>query len=439
MRMIDPEARAVRKRYDDEVEAVEREQGAALAKIVFAAEGSNMPPDATSTLRLSYGAVRGFVEDGRGIVPAGTKVPFFTTIGGAFDHANQHGNKSPYQLPATWTKAKSRLRLDTPLNMVSTPGHHRRELRQPGDQHEGRDRRHHFRWKTFSRCPGGLPTTTRSHDRSAWTRAGIIEALRNIYGANALVDELTARRSRRRRWARPDKAIALNAPARHGLLKLTDTGGRRRPQSDASAISVLERPQSFTKIRGANVAVSRPLRDRVRMPVHVLFVGINPASVLRRLGHHFAGYSNRFWRLLCESGLVPEHIGTEDDARLPEWGYGADESHPTRHAWYRHAAAGRIRGRRPRIAAKNQTLAAEGRGLCRRHAVQGGVRPACRHPVVLGLQPDLLEGARVFVLPNPSGGTQISPTLRCSPPSLPCGATSNRDRYPLIDRLLNAG
>ena len=76
----------------------------------------------TSTLRLSYGAVRGFVEDGRGIVPAGTKVPFFTTIGGAFEHANRHGNKSPYQLPDTWIKAKiQKVRLETPMNMISTP------------------------------------------------------------------------------------------------------------------------------------------------------------------------------------------------------------------------------------------------------------------------------------------------------------------------------
>jgi len=58
------------------------------------------------------------------------------------------------------------------------------------------------------------------------------------------------------------------------------------------------------------------------MPVHVLFVGINPGIRSAAIGHHFAGYSNRFWRLLCESGLVPERIGTEDDARLPEWGYG---------------------------------------------------------------------------------------------------------------------
>src|SRR5436309_14674971 len=64
------------------------------------------------------------------------------------------------------------------------------------------------------------------------------------------------------------------------------------------------------------------LPDRVRPPVRVLFVGINPGVRSAATGHHFAGYSNRFWRLLYESRLVPEPIGHEDDRRLPEWGLG---------------------------------------------------------------------------------------------------------------------
>ena len=64
------------------------------------------------------------------------------------------------------------------------------------------------------------------------------------------------------------------------------------------------------------------LPDRVRPPVRVLFVGINPGMRSAEVGHHFAGFSNRFWKLLYESGLVPEPIGPGDDVRLPEWGYG---------------------------------------------------------------------------------------------------------------------
>src|SRR5512132_1577763 len=65
-----------------------------------------------------------------------------------------------------------------------------------------------------------------------------------------------------------------------------------------------------------------PLRDRIRPGVRVLFVGINPGVRSAITGHHFAGFSNRFWKLLYESGLVPERIAYHDDVRLPEWGYG---------------------------------------------------------------------------------------------------------------------
>src|SRR5437870_12235877 len=65
-----------------------------------------------------------------------------------------------------------------------------------------------------------------------------------------------------------------------------------------------------------------PLRDYIPTAPLVLFVGINPGIRSATVGHHFAGYSNRFWKLLHESGLVPERIATEDDRRLPEWGFG---------------------------------------------------------------------------------------------------------------------
>src|SRR5919199_1256667 len=65
-----------------------------------------------------------------------------------------------------------------------------------------------------------------------------------------------------------------------------------------------------------------PLRDRIHPGVRVLFVGINPGVRSAVTGHHFAGFSNRFWKLLYESGLVPERIGYQDDRRLPDWGFG---------------------------------------------------------------------------------------------------------------------
>ena len=69
---------------------------------------------------------------------------------------------------------------------------------------------------------------------------------------------------------------------------------------------------------GRTPAILPPLRDRIRPGVRVLFVGINPGVRSALTGHHFAGFSNRFWKLLYESGLVPEPIGYQDDDRLPE-------------------------------------------------------------------------------------------------------------------------
>src|SRR3954451_22283504 len=64
------------------------------------------------------------------------------------------------------------------------------------------------------------------------------------------------------------------------------------------------------------------LTDRIRPGLRVLFVGINPGVRSAMTGHHFAGYSNRFWKLLNESGLTPEPIAYMDDDRLPGWNLG---------------------------------------------------------------------------------------------------------------------
>jgi len=146
-----------------------------------------------------------------------------------------------------------------------------------------------------------------------------------------------------------------------------------------------------------------PLRDRIRRPVRVLLVGINPGVRSSQLGHHFAGPSNRFWKLLYESRLVPEPIGFADDHRLPAWGFGMTNliSRPTpgidtlRPEEY--VAGAKILRRKIRRV-KPEVVAFVGVTLFRSVF---GRRPG--QPVALGPQPERLEGARVFVLPNPSG------------------------------------
>jgi len=143
------------------------------------------------------------------------------------------------------------------------------------------------------------------------------------------------------------------------------------------------------------------LRDRVKPPVRVLFVGINPGLRSAAVGHHFAGYSNRFWKLLYESGLVPEAISSESDWRLPDWGYGITNLVPRATAGIDTLSPGeytagltvlrrKVRRWRPAI------VALVGVTLYRMiFEKRGAVR--------LGLQRERLEGACVFVLPNPSG------------------------------------
>jgi double-stranded uracil-DNA glycosylase len=145
-----------------------------------------------------------------------------------------------------------------------------------------------------------------------------------------------------------------------------------------------------------------PLRDRIRPGVEVLFVGINPGVRSALTGHHFAGFSNRFWKLLYESGLVPERITFVDDDRLPDWGFGItnivpratpgiDTLSPDEYVRGRTRLHAKIRKFRPRV------IALVGVTVFR------AMFPEHRGRVVAGLQTQTFEGTPVFVLPNTSG------------------------------------
>jgi TDG/mug DNA glycosylase family protein len=119
------------------------------------------------------------------------------------------------------------------------------------------------------------------------------------------------------------------------------------------------------------------------------------------LGHHFAGYSNRFWSLLFEAKLIPERITYQDDCRLPRWGFGITNVVPRatpgidtieRGEYVEGARAlkRKIRRWRPRL------VACVGVTVFRSLFAPTG-------KVQLGLQSESLAGAAVFVLPNPSG------------------------------------
>ncbi len=121
------------------------------------------------------------------------------------------------------------------------------------------------------------------------------------------------------------------------------------------------------------------------------------------IGHHFAGYSNRFWKLLHESRLVPEPIRAEDDDRLPEWGLGITNlvarATPGIDALRRDEYLAGSAILRKKIARFTPPIVALVGVTVFRHLF--GLRSG--EPVRLGLQRVRLGGSRVFVLPNPSG------------------------------------
>jgi TDG/mug DNA glycosylase family protein len=144
------------------------------------------------------------------------------------------------------------------------------------------------------------------------------------------------------------------------------------------------------------------LRDRIRPGVQVLFVGINPGVRSALTGHHFAGFSNRFWKLLFESRLVPEQVTYEDDDRLPEWGYGVtniigratpgiDTLRPDEYVGGRRRLLAKVRRYQPRVVAFVGVT------------VFRAMFPEHKGAVPLGLQRQKLCDSALFVLPNPSG------------------------------------
>tara|TARA_B110001454_G_C12723310_1_gene436545 strand:+ start:26052 stop:28100 length:2049 start_codon:yes stop_codon:yes gene_type:complete len=107
---LDSESRAIRTKYEDEVETRIKQAGEKVAQAQFAVYGSKRYPDATFTLRVSFGQVKGYQQKGQEVKP-------FTTIGGAFE---RHTDAEPFALPKTWLDAKSKLNMDEKFNFCST-------------------------------------------------------------------------------------------------------------------------------------------------------------------------------------------------------------------------------------------------------------------------------------------------------------------------------
>jgi hypothetical protein len=109
-KLVDADARAVRKNYEENIEAVIRKNSELVAKAKFEVYGTNQYPDATFSLRLSYGSVKGYTEDGKKVEP-------ITQMAGTFE---RHTGEDPFALPQSWLKSQKVLTGTTPMNFVST-------------------------------------------------------------------------------------------------------------------------------------------------------------------------------------------------------------------------------------------------------------------------------------------------------------------------------
>jgi hypothetical protein len=180
-RLIDPEARALRKVADAQSEA-KQQAHAAIARSRNALLGTSGYPDATGTLRLSFGVVKDYQENGK-------TVKAITTIGGGFDRAAEMKNKGPFELPASWLKAKSSLDLKTPFNFVSTSDIIGGNSGSPVVNRAGE-----FIGIIFDGNLQSLPWDYAFNEKqgraTSVSSAGILEALEKIYGTKDLSQEL---------------------------------------------------------------------------------------------------------------------------------------------------------------------------------------------------------------------------------------------------------
>lgn len=185
-RLVDEPSRQVRKKMEDEVEEVARQAYGEIARVKFALDGTNTYPDATFTLRLSFGTVKGYTEGSK-------QIPFTTNFAGLYQRSAEFKNREPFELPARWFKYKDQLDLKTPFNFVSTADIIGGNSGSPVVNRAGE-----FVGIIFDGNIQSLRLDFAYDDVQARAVSvdaqGILEALKKVYQANELVNEITARK-----------------------------------------------------------------------------------------------------------------------------------------------------------------------------------------------------------------------------------------------------
>jgi hypothetical protein len=181
-RTLEPRAQAVDKRYTDEVTTVQSGAYPKIGAAVVAVDDGKVSSDATGTLRLSYGTVKSYMEDGK-------KVPPYTYIPGLYERSAQHNNQDPYELAPSWVTAKSTLDPKVPFNMVTT-----NDIVGGNSGSAMVDKKGELVGLVFDGNPAMLAGYYTYYDASnraiSVDSRLILEALRKVYKADALVTEL---------------------------------------------------------------------------------------------------------------------------------------------------------------------------------------------------------------------------------------------------------
>jgi Peptidase S46 len=185
-RLVDGPAREVRKTYEENVDEPQRQAYSKLAQARFAVYGKDIYPDATFTLRLAFGQVKEYTERGQ-------KIQWATTLGGTYEHAQAHGNKVPFELPRRWIDRKDRMKLDTPFNFVSTADIIGGNSGSPVINRNGEVVGIIFDGNIYSLVLDFIYTDEQARAVAVHS-AGIMEALRSVYDAEALMKELLGKK-----------------------------------------------------------------------------------------------------------------------------------------------------------------------------------------------------------------------------------------------------
>ena len=182
-RLIDARARELRAKYDNEVLGVERDAYAKIAQAVFATEGDAAYPDGTFTLRLSYGQVKGYMENGRAVAP-------FTEVRGLYVRGDEHKQQPPYKIADSWMKARPSINPTTPFDFVSTNDIVGGNSGSPVINVKGELVGLIFDGNIQS-LPGYFIYDGAVNRAVSVDSRGMLEALRVVYKANWVADELT--------------------------------------------------------------------------------------------------------------------------------------------------------------------------------------------------------------------------------------------------------